>query len=80
MVLYFTGTGNSRYLALRIAEELDIPLYDLNTCIKAGVTAYLRMAYSPGGVPVAGQHRADRGRAHLVCDGLRQRDRQCGEI
>ena len=32
----------------------------------------LRMAY-PGGVRVAGQDRADRGRAHLVCDGLRQR-------
>ena len=39
MVLYFTGTGNSRYLARRIAEELDMPLYDLNTCIKAGDTA-----------------------------------------
>ena len=35
MVLYFTGTGNSRYLARRIAEGLDMPLYDLNTCIKA---------------------------------------------
>ena len=39
MVLYFTGTGNSRYLARRIAEGLDTPLYDLNTCIKAGDTA-----------------------------------------
>ena len=39
MVLYFTGTGNSRYLARRIAEGLDMPLYDLNTCIKAGDTA-----------------------------------------
>ena len=93
MVLYFSGTGNSRYLARRIAEGLEMPLYDLNACIKAGDTApvqtragcgaghaYLRMAHSPGGVPVAGQHRADRGRAHLVCDGLRQRDRQCGKI
>ena len=25
----------------------------------------------------AGQGRADRGRAHLICDGLQQRDRQC---
>ncbi len=33
----------------------------------------------PGGVGVAGQDRADRGRAYLVCDGLRQRDRQCGK-
>ena len=39
MVLYFTGTGNSRYLARRIAEGLDMPLCDLNTCIKAGDTA-----------------------------------------
>ena len=39
MVLYFTGTGNSRYLARRIAEGLDMPLYDLNICIKAGDTA-----------------------------------------
>ena len=39
MVLYFTGTGNSRYLARRIAEGLDMLLYDLNTCIKAGDTA-----------------------------------------
>ena len=28
MVLYFTGTGNSRYLARRIAEGLEMPLYD----------------------------------------------------
>ena len=39
MVLYFTGTGNSRYLARRIAEGLEMPLYDLNACIKAGDTA-----------------------------------------
>ena len=28
MILYFSGTGNSRYLARRIAEGLDMPLYD----------------------------------------------------
>ena len=39
MVLYFTGTGNSRYLARCIAEGLGMPLYDLNACIKAGDTA-----------------------------------------
>lgn len=38
MVLYFTGTGNSRYLAERIADALNMPRYDLNTCIKAGDT------------------------------------------
>lgn len=57
MVLYFSGTGNSRYLARRIAEGLEMPLYDLNACIKAGSRpgadragcgaghAYLRMAH-----------------------------------
>ena len=39
MVLYFTGTGNSRYLARRIAEGVEMPLYDLNTCIQAGDTS-----------------------------------------
>ena len=39
MVLYFTGTGNSRYLARCIAEGLEMPLYDLNACIQAGDTA-----------------------------------------
>ena len=41
MVLYFTGTGNSRYLARRIAEGMGMPLCDLNACIKAGDTACL---------------------------------------
>ena len=39
MVLFFSGTGNSRYLARCVAEGLDMPLYDLNACIKAGDTA-----------------------------------------
>ena len=39
MVLYFSGTGNSRYLARRIAEGQEMLLYDLNACIKAGDTA-----------------------------------------
>ena len=39
MVLYFTGTGNSRYLARRIAEGVEMPLCDLNTCIQAGDTS-----------------------------------------
>lgn len=35
MVLYFTGTGNSRYLARRIAGGLEMPLFTTwNACIK----------------------------------------------
>ena len=93
MVLYFTGTGNSRYLARRIAEGLEMPLYDLNACIKAGDTAPVQTGRDvvlvtptyawriPRVVSgVAGQDRADRGRAYLVCDGLRQRNWQCGRL
>ena len=93
MVLYFTGTGNSRYLARRIAEGLEMPLYDLTPASRQGipppvqtgrdvvlVTPTYAWRTPPGGIGVAGQDRADRGRAHLVCDGLRQRNWQCGRL
>lgn len=34
MVLYFTGTGNSRYIASRIAEALSEELFSINERIK----------------------------------------------
>ena len=49
MVLYFTGTGNSRYLARRIAEGLEMSFYDLNTCIKAGDTTPVQTGQDVGG-------------------------------
>ena len=36
MVLYFTGTGNSRYIAQRIAVALGDELFSMNDRIKAG--------------------------------------------
>lgn len=36
MVLFFTGTGNSRYIAERIAEALGDELLSMNDRIKAG--------------------------------------------
>ncbi len=36
MVLYFTGTGNSRHVASRIAEALGEPLLSISDRIKAG--------------------------------------------
>ena len=36
MILYFTGTGNSRYIAQRIAETLGDELLSMNDRIKAG--------------------------------------------
>ena len=36
MILYFTGTGNSRYIAERIAKALGDELFSMNDHIKAG--------------------------------------------
>lgn len=38
MIAYFSGTGNSRYLAHRLSERLGDELLDLNARIKAGDT------------------------------------------
>ena len=39
MILYFTGTGNSRYTAKRIAEALGDELLSINDRIRAGDTS-----------------------------------------
>ena len=39
MILYFTGTGNSRYIAERIAVALGDELLSINDHIKAGDTS-----------------------------------------
>ncbi|MEO3216075.1 MULTISPECIES: flavodoxin domain-containing protein [Romboutsia] len=38
MILYFSGTGNSRYVARKIAQELNDELISLNQLIKEGKT------------------------------------------
>ena len=38
MVLYFTGTGNSKYIAERIAMALNDDILSMNDQIKAGNT------------------------------------------
>ena len=43
MVFYFSGTGNSKYAAQRIAEALDEPLLSLNERIKAGDTTPVKV-------------------------------------
>ena len=35
MILFFTGTGNSRYIARRIADSLGDELLNMNERIKA---------------------------------------------
>ena len=42
MVLYFSGTGNSRYIAKRIAEALEDDIIDLNARIKARDTSSIQ--------------------------------------
>ena len=39
MIFYFSGTGNSRYAAQRMADALGEPLLDLNDRIKTGDTS-----------------------------------------
>lgn len=39
MVLYFTGTGNSQYIASRIAEALNDELFSINDRLKSGDTS-----------------------------------------
>ena len=39
MILYFSGTGNSRYIAQRIAKALSDQLLSMNDHIKAGDTS-----------------------------------------
>ena len=41
MIVYFSGTGNSRYVAQALAQELDEPITDAGTYIKQGKTAEL---------------------------------------
>lgn len=49
MILYFTGTGNSRYIARHIADSLGDSLLDMNERIKAWdiseVTADKRLVF-----------------------------------
>ena len=39
MILYFSGTGNSKYVAKRIADALDDEILNLNDRIKASDTS-----------------------------------------
>ena len=36
MILYFTGTGNSRHIARLISKEIDDEVISINELIKSG--------------------------------------------
>lgn len=41
MILYFTGTGNSKFVAKALAEQLDDRVFCINDCTKLGKAAEL---------------------------------------
>ena len=42
MILYFSGTGNSKYVAQRMAEALNQSLLSMNDCIRSHDTPWRR--------------------------------------
>ena len=93
MVLYFTGTGNSRHAAQRIADALGDQLLSMSDRIKTEDTSpvktderlvivtptYAWRTPPPGG-ELAAPDGVFRDQAGVVCHDLRQRDRQCRQI
>ena len=88
MILYFSGTGNSKYVAQRMAEALNQSLLSMNDRIRSHDTsprgdgrapcdrhAYLRMAHPPSGAGLAAGDGVPRRSAGVVHHDLRQRDR-----
>ena len=91
MILYFSGTGNSRYVARRMADALHEPLCDMNDRIKAGDTAPAETGARLIIVTPTYAWRIPRivrdwllrtalTGAGVVRHDLRQRDRQCRQI
>ena len=89
MILYFSGTGNSRHVAKRMAAELDDQLLDLNERIKAEDTSPVETGEDLVVVTPTYAWRIPRlvrdwllktrmagSKAGVVCHDLRQRDWQ----
>ena len=99
MVLYYSGTGNSKYIAKCIASALETDCLNLNERIKAEDTSSVQTEENVILVTPTYAWRIPRivsdsaycfwlawksgigwRKAHLVRDGLRQRDRQCSKV
>ena len=85
MIFCFSGTGNSRYIAKRIAEALEDDIIDLNARIKARDTSSIQTGQdvilvtptyawrdSTDCICMDSQNRMERRQTHLVRDGLRR--------
>ena len=93
MILYFTGTGNSRYVAQRIAERMGDEAHCINDKIREKDTRPMK---GDGSLIVVAptyawrlprivvewliKNAVPRYERSLVCDGLRRRNRCGGEI
>ena len=83
MILCFSGTGNSRYIAKKIAAELEDEIVDVNAKIKAAdyspvktgecnrCNSDLCVAYSPNCVGLAFKNEIAFCKTYLVCYELR---------
>ena len=75
MIFCFSGTGNSRYIAKRIAKALEDDIIDLNARIKAKNTTSIQTGQDVILVTPTyawSQNGMERRQTHLVCDGLRR--------
>lgn len=93
MILYFSGTGNSRYAALRLGELTGEPVNSINQCLKEGAAIGLplekplrcgepgvRLAASAGGGAVHPPGFIFGKYRDLFCADLRRRRGECGKI
>ena len=93
MVLYFTGTGNSKYIAERIATALNEDILSMNDRIKEGNTANVMTGKNmvivvptyawripPCCFELVTADKISRSEENLVCDGLWWRNWKCSKI
>lgn len=83
MILYFSGTGNSKYVAQRMAEALNQSLLSMNDRIRSHDTSPVETDERlvivtptyPAGAGLAAGDGVPRRSAGVVHHDLRQRDR-----
>ena len=89
MILFFSGTGNSNYVAKRIADALGDEIVNLNARIKASDTSLVETGERVIIVTPTYAWRIPRvvrdwlrktREAGVVCHDLRQRDRQRRQV
>jgi len=78
MILCFSGTGNSRYIARRITDELKDEIIDVNAKIKA--TDYSPIKTGDNVIVVTPTYAWPFCKTYLVCYELWWRNWQCGKI